>query len=125
MNLAHQVVSYAAGACTIIAGILHLAIIPMFFKMMTLDVTLFFLISGTAQVFWVIPVLKRWSNLWLYAGISGTVILIIMWLVAVPGGGYPVDANQAAIESLQIIFIVTSIIILKDRTNLKLNKQNA
>ena len=123
--MANQVVSYAAGASTFIAGILHLAIIPMFFKMMTLDVTLFFLISGAAQVFWVIPVLKRWSNFWLYVGISGTVILIIMWLVAVPGGGYPVDANQVAIESLQMIFIVTSIIILKDRTNLKLNKQNA
>lgn len=123
--MANQVVSYAAGASTFIAGILHLAIIPMFFKMMTLDVTLFFLISGAAQVFWVIPVLKRWSNFWLYVGISGTVILIIMWLVAVPGGGYPVDVNQVAIESLQMIFIVTSIIILKDRTNLKLNKQNA
>ena len=96
--MANQVVSYAAGASTFIAGILHLAIIPMFFKMMTLDVTLFFLISGAAQVFWVIPVLKRWSNFWLYVGISGTVILIIMWLVAVPGGGYPVDANHVAIE---------------------------
>jgi len=115
---------YVAAASTFIAGILHLAIIPMFFKMMPMNVTLFFLISGLAQVFWVIPVLKRWSNLWFYVGVAGTVILIIMWVVAVPGSGHPVDANQAVIEGLQIIFIVTSIVILKDRASLKVNNQN-
>ena len=107
---------YAAAASTFIAGILHLAIIPMFFKIMPLNITLFFLISGLAQVFWVIPVLRRWSNLWFYVGIAGTVILIIMWLVAVPGSGHPVDANQAAIEVSQIAFIILSIIIIKKNT---------
>ena len=115
---------YVAAASTFIAGILHLAIIPMFFKIMTLDVTLFFLISGLAQVFWVIPVLKNWTNLWFYVGIAGTVVLIIMWIVAVPGSGHPVDANQAAIEGLQIIFVVSSIIIVRDRMSLKTNTQN-
>jgi hypothetical protein len=85
----------------------------MFFKIMPLNITLFFLISGLAQVFWVIPVLRRWSNLWFYVGIAGTVILIIMWLVAVPGSGHPVDANQAAIEVFQIAFIILSMIIIK------------
>jgi uncharacterized membrane protein YuzA (DUF378 family) len=122
--LTHQLLFYLAAASTFIAGILHLAIIPMFFKMMPMNVTLFFLISGLAQVFWVIPVLKRWSNLWFYVGVAGTVILIIMWVVAVPGSGHPVDANQAVIEGLQIIFIVTSIVILKNRASLKVNNQN-
>jgi hypothetical protein len=111
--LTDKLLLYAAAASTFIAGILHLAIIPMFFKIMPLNITLFFLISGLAQVFWVIPVLRRWSNLWFYVGIAGTVILIIMWLVAVPGSGHPVDANQAAIEVFQIAFIILSMIIIK------------
>jgi hypothetical protein len=36
-----------------------------------------------------------------------------MWLVAVPGSGHPVDANQAAVEVSQIAFIILSIIIIK------------
>jgi len=111
--LTDKLLLYAAAASTFIAGILHLAIIPMFFKIMPLNITLFFLISGLAQVFWVIPVLRRWSNLWFYVGIAGTVILIIMWLVAVPGSRHPVDANQAAGEVSQIAFIILSIIIIK------------
>ena len=37
---------YAAGASTLIAGILHPAIVPMFFTQMTIDTTVFFIISG-------------------------------------------------------------------------------
>lgn len=115
---------YLAAASTFIAGILHLAIIPLFFNIMPTDVTVFFLISGLAQVFWVIPVLKRWNDLWFYVGIGGTVILIIMWLVAVPGGGHQVDTNQIAIEILQIIFIICCILIIKDRSILKVDMDN-
>ena len=122
--MARQLLFYVAAASTFTAGILHLAIIPMFFKIMPLNITLFFLISGLAQLFWVIPVLRGWSNLWFYVGIAGAVILIILWLVAVPASGHPIDANQAAIEGLQIIFIVSGIVIVKDRTKLKVNKEN-
>ncbi len=93
----------------------------MFFNIMPMDVTIFFLVSGLCQVFWVIPVVKRWNNLWLYVGIAGTVILIIMWLFAVPGSGHQVDSNQFAIEVLQIIFIICCILIIKDRAALKVN----
>ena len=93
----------------------------MFFNIMPMDVKIFFLVSGLSQVFWVIPVVKRWNNLWLYVGITGTVILIIMWLVAVPGSGHQVDTNQFAIEVLQIIFTICCILIIKDRTALKVN----
>ena len=113
-----------AATSTFIAGILHLAIIPMFFNIMPMDVTIFFLVSGLSQVFWVIPVVKRWNNLWLYVGIIGTVILIIMWLVAVPGSGHQVDTNQFAIEVLQIIFIIFCILIIKDRAALKVNNDS-
>jgi hypothetical protein len=53
----NKVLFYVAAASTFIAGVLHLAVIPMFFALMPI------LVSGAAQLFWVLPVLKRWSNL--------------------------------------------------------------
>jgi hypothetical protein len=75
----------AAAASTFIAGVLHLAIVPMFFTQISIDITIFFIVSGLAQIFWVIPVIKRWIKPWYYIGIGGTVILVIMYLIAVPG----------------------------------------
>jgi hypothetical protein len=114
-----------AAACTFIAGLLHLAIIPMFFDQMPIDITIFFLVSGLAQIFWVIPTVQRWSKPWFYVGIGGTVILIIMYFVAVPGGGHPISPLDIAIETFQIIFVILcSIIIFKDMNTPKVNKQN-
>ena len=117
---------YVAAACTFIAGILHLALIPMFFTQMTIDVTIFFLVSGLAQIFWVIPTIKKWSKPWFYVGIGGTVILIIMYFVAVPGSGYPINSLHVAIETFQIVFVILSVmIILKHGNTAKLNKKNS
>lgn len=116
---------YAAGASTLLAGILHLAIVPMFFTHMTIDTTIFFVISGLTQIFWVIPVIKRWSKPWFYVGIGGTTILIIIYIVAVPGSGYPVSHLDIAIQLFQFVFIILcSIIIVKDRTTSRLYKRN-
>ena len=116
---------YAAGASTLIAGILHLAIVPMFFTQMSIDITIFFIVSGLTQIFWVIPVIKRWIKPWYYVGIGGTVILVIMYLIAVPGSGYPVSQLDIAIELFQIAFIILcSIIIAKNRGKMKLDKKN-
>ena len=105
---------YAAAASTFIAGVLHLAIVPMFFTQMPINVTVFFIISGLAQLFWVIPVIKRWSKPWYYIGIGGTAILIILWIIAVPHSR--VSELEVAIELFQIVFIILcSIIITKGR----------
>jgi uncharacterized membrane protein YuzA (DUF378 family) len=116
---------YAAAACIFIAGVLHLAIVPMFFAQMSIDVTIFFVVSGLAQLFWVVPTIKKWSKPWFYVGIGGTVILIIMYFVAVPGSGYPISPLDLAIEASQIIFVILCmIIIFKDRTPTKVNEKN-
>jgi hypothetical protein len=111
----NSILSYVAAASTFIAGILHLAIIPMFFALMPINVTIFFLISGASQLFWIIPVLKRWNNWWFYVGIGGTIILIVLFVIAVPVRGLPVSELELTIELVQIVFIVCSIIIVKDR----------
>ncbi len=116
---------YAAAASTFIAGVLHLAIVPMFFMQMSKDITIFFIVSGLAQIFWVIPVIKGWIKPWYYVGIGGTIILIIMYLIAVPGSGYPVSQLDIAIELFQIAFVILcSIIIAKNRAEMKLDKKN-
>jgi len=112
----NKVIFYVAAASTFIAGVLHLAIIPMFFTLTPIDVTIFFLVSGVGQLFWVIPILKRWSNLWYYIGIGGTVILIALFVIAVPGRGLQVSGFEITIELVQIVFIISSIIIIRERT---------
>jgi len=104
---------YTAAASTFFAGVLHLAIVPMFFAQMSIDVTIFFIVSGMAQLFWVIPTVKRWIIPWYYIGIGGTVILIIMYFIAVPGRGYPISPLHVATETSQIAFVILSIIIIK------------
>ena len=65
---------------------------------------------------WAIPILKRWSNLWYYIGIGGTVILIALFVIAVPGRGLQVSAFEITIELVQIVFIISSIMIIRERT---------
>jgi hypothetical protein len=123
--LTNKILFYAAAASTFIAGVLHLAIVPMFFTQMSIDIIMFFIISGLAQIFWVIPVIKKWIKPWYYVGIGGTVILVIMYLIAVPGSGYPVSQLDIAIELFQIVFIILcSIIIANARTTPKFEKKN-
>jgi hypothetical protein len=115
-TLINGVLFYVAAASTFIAGVLHLAIIPMFFALTPVNVMIFFLVSGAAQLFWVIPVLKRWSNLWYYSGMGGTAILIALFVIAVPARGLPLSELEITIEVIQIVFIISSIMIVKERS---------
>ena len=123
--MSNKALLYAAAASTFIAGALHLAIVPMFFMQMSIDITIFFIVSGLAQIFWVMPVSKGWIKPWYYVGIGGTIILIIMYLIVVPGSGHPVSQLDIAIELFQVAFIILcGIIIAKNRAEMKLDKKN-
>ena len=111
---------YAAAATTAIAGILHLSLVPDVI-VRNLNSGVFFLISGIAQIFWVIPMLKRWGRTWYYIGIAGTIILIIMWVMTripgnpITGRGGPISEMAVAIEVFQVAYIIiTAIIIAKE-----------
>jgi hypothetical protein len=120
--LKNQILFYGAAASTFIAGVLHLAIVPMFFNKMPINVTVFFIISGLAQLFWVVPVIKTWSKPWYYIGMGGTAILIMLWIIAVPHNG--VSELEGAIEFFQIVFVILCIIIVKDITTTRLDQKN-
>lgn len=80
-----SILYYAAAGTTAIAGILHLMLVPNIIGRNP-NSGIFFIVSGIAQIFWVIPMLKRWGRIWYYIGIAGTIILIIMWgITRMPG----------------------------------------
>jgi hypothetical protein len=116
-----NILYYAAAATTAIAGILHLSLVPNVIGRNP-NSGIFFIISGIAQIFWVIPMLKRWGRIWYFLGMGGTIILIIMWVITrVPGNpitgrGGPIGEMAIVIEIFQIAYIIiTAIIIFKER----------
>jgi hypothetical protein len=123
MNVTNRVLFYSAAGATFLAGVLHLALVPMFFELMSLNVMIFFVVSGLAQLFWVIPTIKRWILPWYYIGIVGTIALILLWIIAIPGSGYPIGETDIAIEVSQIVFIILCVIIIrKNRAEIKSTK---
>jgi hypothetical protein len=122
-----QYLTILAASTTLLAGILHLAMIgpfnkPSNFPMEMLPVTdLIFIISGGAQVFWAIPMFLGWSIRWYYAGLIGTAGLVILLAVSRipnPMTGQALQNNSigSLTEIVQIVYIViTGIIILKHR----------
>jgi VIT1/CCC1 family predicted Fe2+/Mn2+ transporter len=78
----HRLYYLAAAGTTGLAGIIHLALVvnAVSHNIYTNTITLF-LIGGIAQVFWIIPVLKRWGRAWYSIGIAGTIVFIVLWAI--------------------------------------------
>src|SRR5919112_2724578 len=124
-NRSSGVLYYAAAAATAIAGILHLMLVPNIIGR-NMNSGIFFIISGVAQIFWVIPMLKRWGKTWYYIGIAGTIILIIIWAITrmpgnpITGRGGPISDMDIAVEIFQIAYvIITAIILAKEGSRRK------
>jgi len=102
---------YSAAVTTFITGILHLTFVPNLIGISGYT-SLFFLITGIAQLFWVVPILKKWSNIWYYVGMGGTFIILALWLITrVPNNrilnrALPVNDIGIVIEVLQTAFII-------------------
>jgi hypothetical protein len=107
-----------AAACTSIAGILHLMLVPSSI-MAGIQYTSFFLISGLLQLFWVLPMVKRWGRIWNIIGLAGTAVLVgltgyvIIESVRNPQLTPPGVLELAiAIEIFQISYIIITAIII-------------
>lgn len=100
--------SIAAAVCTAIAGILHLSMLPSF----NMSSTVLFLVGGIAQIFWIIPTIKRWGKVWDYAGIAGMIIFILLWVVTrlpdnpITGRSGRIGDTAIIVEIFQVAFIV-------------------
>lgn len=120
----YQYYFIAAAFAIAIAGIVHLYI-PVGFPMVFGNpaVAIFFLGSGIAQIFWIVPMLKRWGKLWYYIGIAGNVGFIILYVIALfpgnplTGRGGNVDITAMICEIGQVTYIaITAVILAKERT---------
>jgi hypothetical protein len=122
-----QYLTILAASITLLAGILHLAMIgpfnkPSNFPMEMLPVTdLLFIMSGGAQVFWAIPMFLGWGVRWYYMGLVGTIgLVLLLAFTRIPN---PITGNALqnntigyVTEIVQIAYIViTGIIIMKHR----------
>ena len=112
---------YGAAACTGIAGILHLILVPNAINF-NINNAILFLVAVIAQLFWVLPMIKRWGKIWYTIGIIGTVILIGIWAITripdnpITGRGGPISEMAIATEVFQIAYVViTAVIIAKER----------
>jgi hypothetical protein len=112
-----NILYYAAAATTAIAGILHL-IQAQNVLQFSLNFFIFFIVSGIAQLFWVVPMIKKWGRPWYLVGIGGTIVLIILYAITrmpgnpITGRGGPVSPMAFAIEVFQVAFIGLSIAII-------------
>lgn len=114
---------YAASIATGIAGILHLRLFFNGLDRGINDIGTFFLISGVLQLFWVIPMIRRWGRPWYYIGLGGTIVLIIIWVTTrVPnpithGRALSINSMSIVTELFEIAFIIiVAIIISKERS---------
>jgi hypothetical protein len=120
---------YAAAVSIGFAGILHLidlGIDPEHSE--NTSIAVFFMIVGVAQIFWVLPTVKRWTMLWHYVGIAGNAVLITLWgLTRMPnpiteGKAEPIDGIGIMVQLLQISYIVLiAIAIIRQKQMMKID----
>jgi hypothetical protein len=122
---------YGAAATTAIAGILHLIQASNVLGF-NLNSGIFFIVSGLAQLFWVLPIIRRWGLPWYFVGIGGTIVLIILFVITrmpdnpITGTGGPLSPMAIAIEVLQVAFIgLTAAIIVYERKRKQLTGKTA
>ena len=120
----YQYLFIAAAVATAIAGIVHLYMPLSHPRMLgNLPVATFFLASGIAQIFWILPMIKRWGRIWYYIGIAGNIAFIILYVITrfpgnpVNGRGGDVDAVDMTCELAQVAYIpITAVILAKERS---------
>jgi hypothetical protein len=126
-----NILYYVAAATTAIAGILHLIQASNVLGF-NLNFGIFFIVSGIAQLFWVVPMIRRWGLPWYYIGIGGTIVLMILFVITrmpdnpITGRGGPISPMGLAIELLQAAFIaLTAIIIVYESKRKQLSGKTA
>jgi hypothetical protein len=68
--------------------------------------SLFYLISGLLELFWIIPLLRNWGKYWYYAGMISSMISIFIFVE------YPIFVLGLVAEVFQGAFIVICGIII-------------
>lgn len=126
-----RILYYFAAGATAIAGILHLVLAPNMMNF-NLNGAILFFAGGAAQVFWALPMARRWGKVWYGVGIGGTAVMMLIWVITrfpgnpITGRGGGVNEMAAAVEVMQAVFIGVTVAILVIESRMrKLNKKTA
>ena len=130
---------YLAGTMIAMAGILHLVVASNLFGglegiihslvgpgLLTATFNIaklgfFFLVAGIAQLFWSVPMTKRWGRKWYYIGMFGTIVLIALYAVTkgpnpITTSGINIPIYDIPTEIFEITYVaITTVIIIVER----------
>ena len=90
-----------------------------------------FLVGGIAQVFWIIPMIRRWGKVWYGIGIAGTAVFMALFFITrvpdnpITGRGGGMNTNSILVEVFQGLFIGLAIAILVYESRSKVRKEKA
>jgi hypothetical protein len=125
-----KVLYYAAAATTVIAGILHLIMTPNILNFSP-NGAILFSVGGAAQIFWAIPMMRRWGRVWYSVGIGGTLVLIAIWIITrmpgnpITGRGAMVNEMGIAVEAMEWAFVgLAAAIIMTEYKMKRLDKKS-
>jgi len=119
-----NILFYGAAATTAIAGIIHIVLgIPS----NNLNSQILFVVGGTVQIFWVVPMIRKWGTVWYGTGLGGTIVFIAIWVITripdnfITGRDGKVSDNGILTEVFQIAFvaIVIAILVLEKKSIIK------
>ena len=123
---------YSAAGTTAIAGILHLILAPNMLNFNPNSAILFF-VGGAAQLFWAVPMIRRWGILWYGIGIGGTLVFIAIWIITridgnpITGRGGMINEMGIAVETMQWAFVglTSAILAIELRMKKRIDKRTA
>jgi hypothetical protein len=130
LTRAKHALYFAAAACTAIAGILHLMLAPNILNF-NVNQGILFLVGGIAQVFWIIPMIRRWGKVWYGIGIAGTAVFMALFFITrvpdnpITGRGGGMNTNSILVEVFQGLFIGLAIAILVYESRSKVREEKA
>ena len=115
-----DILFYAAAAATAIAGIIH---VVLGYDSSRINTQVLFVVGGIAQIFWAVPMVRKWGPVWYSVGLGGTIIFILIWVITripdnfITGRGGRISDNGILTEVFQIAFvgIVIAILILEKK----------
>lgn len=120
-----NILFYVAAATTGMAGIIHVILgIPS----NNLNSQILFVVGGLLQIFWIVPMIRKWGNIWYGVGLGGTIVFIAIWAITripdnfITGREGRISDNGIIVELFQITFVALVITILV--LNRKLSKMS-
>ena len=109
-----------------VAGIIHLTMAPGFIRFNMGGAILFF-VGGVAQVFWALPMIRKWGRPWYAIGIAGMAVFIAIWVTTrlpanpITGRGSGASPTGILTEAMEFAFIVlaAAILVMESRAKKK------